>query len=564
MTLKLFEDEILQFLSSPAPAVLCITGKWGVGKTYAWKHCVRKAQEKGSISLKKISYVSLFGQNSLDEVRTSIVENTIDSNSISLKPSLETLAQLANAASSKMGGFTDVLKKFPLTANYFSAMQRALYLTIKEQIICIDDIERAGVGLDTKNILGIVSYLKEEKSCKVAILLNSDELGGTNKTDFVEQLEKVADTVIEFSPTSRDCADLAIPEATEVSAWVKENTSKLGITNLRVIRRINDVSTRIYQILSEFPRDVKYEALHTAAVAAYAKYLPKEAPPLGLIKDYNSFSRVMRGSKSNDEQEARHMKILQDYNYATTSELDILVIQSIEKGYYDLEALKGSALQLSKEVEKRGKENDFDRAWELFHGGFSTNDDEVLDAIFASIKTCCDAISPLNLNGAVVFLKSFGRADQAKEALDFYVSNRTGSADFWDPEHAFLGTRDVDPAVSEAFHKKYIAHLPVLDTREVLMRIGREDAWGTRDRTHLSNVSPKEYYSVFNAVNGRDFRSLMKGAASFVNLDSEHPEDIKIASAMKEALVQISLEGKMNERRVSRFWPGVKRRIEEL
>ena len=61
----------------------------GVGKTYLWNSLVAKT--KATIGLKKYSYVSLFGLQSLNELKYSIFENTLDTKSIGLEPSLATL-----------------------------------------------------------------------------------------------------------------------------------------------------------------------------------------------------------------------------------------------------------------------------------------------------------------------------------------------------------------------------------------------------------------------------------------------------------------------------------------
>ena len=37
------EKEIARFLVSPEPEVLCISGKWGVGKTFSWNVFLRTA-----------------------------------------------------------------------------------------------------------------------------------------------------------------------------------------------------------------------------------------------------------------------------------------------------------------------------------------------------------------------------------------------------------------------------------------------------------------------------------------------------------------------------------------
>ena len=59
---------------------------------------------------------------------------------------------------------------FPVASNHIGNVNRALFMMLKEQIVCLDDVERAGQGLTIKNVLGLASLLKEEKACKVIIL----------------------------------------------------------------------------------------------------------------------------------------------------------------------------------------------------------------------------------------------------------------------------------------------------------------------------------------------------------------------------------------------------------
>jgi hypothetical protein len=68
VSVALIENEIRRLLSTKDPEVVCIRGRWGVGKTFAWRHYLADAHaQKGDIALKCYAYVSLFGMNSLDD-----------------------------------------------------------------------------------------------------------------------------------------------------------------------------------------------------------------------------------------------------------------------------------------------------------------------------------------------------------------------------------------------------------------------------------------------------------------------------------------------------------------
>jgi len=53
MAIDLFRNEILKFLSNTNPEVLLISGRWGVGKTYAWRRFLGEAKQEGGIGLSR-------------------------------------------------------------------------------------------------------------------------------------------------------------------------------------------------------------------------------------------------------------------------------------------------------------------------------------------------------------------------------------------------------------------------------------------------------------------------------------------------------------------------------
>jgi len=61
------------FLKHPEKKVLVLKGKWGVGKTYAWKKFVEANKE---FQESAIAYVSLFGVKDLKEVQQLIVQKS--------------------------------------------------------------------------------------------------------------------------------------------------------------------------------------------------------------------------------------------------------------------------------------------------------------------------------------------------------------------------------------------------------------------------------------------------------------------------------------------------------
>lgn len=187
----------------------------------------------------------------MDDVRTAIVENTVGCEAAGKKTDLKSLKTVVDELRSFAGPLSSLASFIPGAAGYVSSLNRALFLMVRNQIVCIDDLERIAPGLDTMNVLGLVSSLKEEKSCKVVIILHQDPLPETSKKDFTAQLEKVTDTFMTFDPTPAEAAEIGIDKTTKFHSWLSDNTQVLGIVNIRVIKKIETFCRRIQDFVAD-------------------------------------------------------------------------------------------------------------------------------------------------------------------------------------------------------------------------------------------------------------------------------------------------------------------------
>ena len=82
------------------------------------------------------------------------------------------------------------LKVIPALNSYLSNANRSFFLFVREQIICFDNLERAGKGLAAKDVLGLITFLKEQRRCKVVMLLNQEALEEVAGQDFRTRTRK--------------------------------------------------------------------------------------------------------------------------------------------------------------------------------------------------------------------------------------------------------------------------------------------------------------------------------------------------------------------------------------
>jgi hypothetical protein len=555
MSIKLVAAELLRFLKSPEPEVICVTGKWGVGKTFAWHHYLHEAQQKGEIGLNKYSYVSLFGRNSLEDARTAIVENVVNSRSVGEKPDLTSFRSTINELRPLAAPISRFASLIPGAGGYIGSFNRALFLAVKNQIVCIDDLERSSPGLDMLAILGLVTSLKEEKSCKVILLLNQEELAPADTKAFHAQLEKVADTIMVFEPTSAEAAEIGIDKTTKFHALLSADTQALNIVNIRIIKKIETSCRRALESVSaDADQRIILQAVHTISLASYCKFQTSDAPPLEFIKNYNRILDAVRQKDDPaDPNENRHKDLLRRYDFGHMDEFDAVLIEGVERGFFDEAAVKQQSELLHARLKAGDQMAAFQEAWGLFHNSFDDNQEAVLDAMVASAKENVAAISPSNFSATVGFLKEFGRSEQAQELIKYYIENRHDAPGFWNLDNDPFGSQVTDPDVLGAFRQKFVKSWVSPDPEAVLKKLGTRGGWNNDDLECLSRLTEDDYIRIFKKYREEEFRNVVFGGLAFRNIANATDIMKLITQLVEGALRRIAKESAINAKRVKNF-----------
>ncbi|SHM63309.1 P-loop NTPase fold protein [Phytopseudomonas punonensis] len=179
------EKALHDFAVRKVGSAIVLKGEWGTGKTYFWNSIIKK--HRSNFGRANYSYVSLFGINSLAELKRSIFENTVPSakaNDVTSKNSvIENLKKLD--FSDAGGGLRKIFSfgkeaKIPFVGSFSGVIDSVQYSLVAETIICIDDFERRGNSLSARDVLGLVSNLSESKYCSIILILNE---GSLDKSD---------------------------------------------------------------------------------------------------------------------------------------------------------------------------------------------------------------------------------------------------------------------------------------------------------------------------------------------------------------------------------------------
>lgn len=172
---------------------IAITGPWGVGKTFFWKNFLEKQlseeriYKKDNLFNRKYAYVSLFGLESLSDLKTQIYSSVESYHStVEIPKWIKGLPSIFKDTKISQFGINAPVKLF----------DSLMFAQIKDAIICFDDFERMSKKLDIKDVMGLANQLKLERNCQIILILDEDKAEDGNKQKYVEYKEKLVDETL--------------------------------------------------------------------------------------------------------------------------------------------------------------------------------------------------------------------------------------------------------------------------------------------------------------------------------------------------------------------------------
>lgn len=553
MSVEVIKDQIFQFLSSEQPEVMAIKGEWGVGKTFSWKKFLKEACVDNKVNLERYSYVSLFGINSLEAFKYTIFENVIKKEIIGTEASLETFKNNTTSLIESFGRQSiNFFKGAPIVKSFSPAIETISFLSLNKTLICIDDLERKGKGLEIKDILGLVSLLKEQKECKVVLLLNDGEDG---LSDYEKYREKVIDIELAFSPNPEECAEIAYSEKNPNSSRLKELTTSLGIRNIRILKKIERLAGLAIPLAEEFEPEISDQVLRSLVLYAWSYFCSttnEEIPPLEFILS-KGYTLIGIGDEEINEQQKRWQTTLQAYDYKLTDELDILLSEAVKTGYFVEDEFKEKAANKNQQIVASKSEGSFSNAWRLYHDTFNDNGDEVINGLYESFKENCKYISPTNLNGTVSLFRELGEDEKASEIIDIYIENRKHETELFNMEENNVFGDIRDQEVIDKFNGMYNQSVATETAKQVLERIAGKNGWNQSDEIILANTCVDDYYDLFKTESGRHLSSIVTTCLKFGQFSNASDQQKEITRRAIDALKRIASESEINKRRVKKF-----------
>lgn len=432
MSIVQVEKALTEFAVHKTGSAIVLKGDWGTGKTHLWNKVIKN--NRGSFVRKTYSYVSLFGLNSLPDLKRSIFENSVPTEkagSVTTKESVfENIKKLefsdATSGLRKMFGYGKEAK-IPFVGSFGGVIDSIQYALVKDTIICIDDFERRGNALSARDVLGLISNLIESKDCSVILILNE---GSLQKDDeFFTFSEKVFDYEVRYAPTLDEAASVVFNTTDLYEKKIVENIKKLEINNIRLLRKVRYFANLIKSFVDGKPDEILDDSTKLIPLAIYAKYSGSEK--VVNIEDLEKYKggwslfptdnkELTAEQKTIADKKIAKENFFREYGYGEADDFTREIIKLVKNGYADSDSLIPLIDSITVSIEKNKRRKTFSDAWNVFHYDLSLPDADLLDLFEKAVIESGDVASPHEIDGVLEIFTAAGSEERGRSIVDEY------------------------------------------------------------------------------------------------------------------------------------------------
>ncbi|WP_460052736.1 P-loop NTPase fold protein [Pseudomonas sp. H1_A05] len=561
--------------------VIVLRGDWGVGKTYFWDDYITSRIQKKDLTQIAYSYVSLFGRNSLADIRASIFQNgraiasddkIVKSFEVELEksstlyskfPKVKSTLNFAKAKAPWLGFITGHAKKMPMLDKFSGLMSSFEYGLVNNYVVCFDDIERKGSGLSIKEFMGLADELAQRKSCKVVMIFNdkSFDKGTGDLEQFESYREKVVDAELLYNPSCEANFDHVFSSELDHCDYLKSIVLKVGVKNIRVLRKLKALLNAHASFLENKNSALVREFYLHAAVLCSSYYLGG-----GFISYSDLRSSLAAGSwasyltasaDSLTEGQLAFKNINVDLQMSE-SKFDSQIGSYLERGYVEDEAVSAVFADVEEHYRKSSVDAELRSAWKIYHDSFGDDEEEFKKRLKNVFDKELKTISLSDFSSAIDMLEDLGESvDSYIE--EFMVLHKDGFQD-----DSFLSSWHLDRVKNNTLRAKVVEAGKAgksFNIDDISWRIGTERSWSPEDIAYLASMTADDYVQWLRSSPKNLTTKLRSGLLSFRNLSTANKDDsiayTSIGDAVVEALRIVGADNKLNAIRVENMY-GIK------
>lgn len=404
------EAAITSLIKPGGLRAMMLFSEWGTGKTHLVQNFFKTqtAQEKLKDARLTYAYVSLFGAESLAEVRRRLTVAALNAKGHSVLKTVSRLGGFAPAATKIVGLDIDVSSLGDLASDYIQQK------VVRDLFVCIDDLERAD-QLEVREVIGLVAELIEQLGSRCVLIFNRQKLAEPRAAALDASQEKVFDLSVEYRPSVADNLTHGFANTSDRSlAKPAFETFRNG--NIRIMRR----AAWVLQTLREGGGEdaaIWAQMVQHAAVLTILKFAYSTAVP-DLTKALEGSSAVMRifneDAKGDFPDEVQ--KFLDELEFEPAP-YDAVIIALLSTGALDKAVLMSAVTAAKEKLEKRTANVAYHNFWEELRNGFSANPADFMSRLKSFVTATEEQLSPAELAQVADLLLAVDPSDANKQMV---------------------------------------------------------------------------------------------------------------------------------------------------
>ncbi|EPY4531414.1 P-loop NTPase fold protein [Klebsiella variicola] len=550
--------------------VAVLKGEWGVGKTHFWKRYYSKKNKAKEIQQIAYAYVSLFGVNSINEIKKEIYQNTVPINELLYRETVYSKSEIL--AGKLLSSLPRLLKYNKITKllfkyigfdfNFYGIKSSDLsssleYSFVNRYLICFDDLERRGKSLDLKDFMGFIDNLARDKHCKLILIFNENNLKDNDEERlFNEYREKVVDVDIMYNPGVADNVKRVFHSNDKNFSHILSAASELQIKNIRILNKIKKILYTYDHLLNFSREEVRREFVYRVILLAYVFYSG--------VKDvlYRDFfnriqSRAMIDSYSKKDENSSAVK---DF----ISKLHLEFVSAENLFDYDIDFfLKNGFIPFNSTVEDgiKSRNSDFDdielngkieQIWSIFRDSFALNQDYVIQKLKELLDENLPRIPLGRIDNIFLLLDNLGvNCDNyTNRYVDELVKNNKLISEYQRLVNTFIEHRTLNELIKKvlmASKKKEFG----LD--ELLTRLSNSNNYTSMHIETLNSYSEDDYFDWILTCEDDVVHKIRNGLLKFDNHVSPLPMQEEITRKAMAAIRRVASTSELNMMRVERI-----------
>lgn len=573
MSLK---NALTQLIESPSPRALVLQGTWGRGKTHLWRTIWSEYVERYQKEEKKLTryaYVSLFGINSLDELKQAIFESneellvrqepSADEAGIAGKtkkffsrntPRVKQAGSLlANSADISGGGISGSL------GNVYRAFS---FSRVRDMLICLDDIERRGDGLRLLDVLGLISLLWEQRGCRVLVIMNNKSFSSNDEQIWERNKEKVFQSEITFSPSAKECVEIIFRDVQQsiLRSEAKQSLIDLKITNIRIVERVRSFVEQIEVEMQELAvsKETQSTIARCLVLAVYCHSGRGEgAPPLDYAIRHNALSGMFSSKEDQEKSEEEQLwdEELRSYRFEIADDIDREVVRSVRQGYLDVPSLAGAIVAADANVSSRNLKDNYSNAWRMWHDWFSDNRGALVDAFRESFPAAAGEISSINADGTIKLMREIGESALADEFVRVWIDVRRSdrieelSINSLNHFEKITDGKLIQAAASAYSHEKIM-----LPLSQAMAHLGKQEGHVPEAAEAIAKIDVNELFDYLISNPGEETQEAIRTCLNLGGYHRNKNYDLA-ANKAKKAIRMIAAMSPFNDLRMRKRYP---------